>query len=652
MGYVRGSKMDHVLGLALWALLFCCLLQFFFAEPGPRTDRNSPVSPTDYIMWSDTESFIADCRQRLIGNKEWGKDVAHLVDKIDAKDYARQLSSSVKVIPTLAFFDKNNISFLKNSTFFQTLPQPFILKPAHASGSVAGVANNTYNCFKGCHGRGLPTKGSVNDNVTVSALVQRAVQDLEYDHSTKWNEMQYHPIPRRIIVETYLPLEKTGDVAHWYISNGVPVFVSVKCSDDFDLLLDNTDHQRRVFLTTDYQRLPITLSKSSCSAPPPKPKTWDFMQRIVKQELGPRIPGIVRVDLYASETDVHFSEFTFTPAACQKDFLPRVADGLLYAICHEKIPTSLITPEFVRDSILGTSWVHIGPFHDGALSTRLSSRQGSAFPSPVDLCRAINITSNSNIYDDCIKTSKNVSHQDIRCIVSQQTSNGSLYFEAIGAPGRPTWAWIWRSVDVGKVLALVLVILFVYTERRIRWSDVGYGRKCNSAVYRRLCLSLPASHKHKYNRLRANILYLMVMGFYMYLTRANVGLLSSHSLIHVLQESFQAFHLAHPASSRLMLLTHVGSHWILVSAWRANSLQGMLIWQLLYELVTVLVNECILQMETSSTTKCTHLVLSKLMPRYILDEIVRIYIVPPFSVYGYLLPKFILNKLGLLVVKT
>ena len=88
------------------------------------------------------------------------------------------------------------------------------------------------------------------------------------------------------------------------------------------------------------------------------------MKRIV-QEFGTRSQhvqdemDVVRIDLYASENDVVFSEFTFTTFGCMPDFTPRVADGLLYAISHNQIPnpTVVVTSSYVQKIVTDTSWV-------------------------------------------------------------------------------------------------------------------------------------------------------------------------------------------------------------------------------------------------------------------------------------------------------
>lgn len=87
---------------------------------------------------------------------------------------------------------------------------------------------------------------------------------------------------------------------------------------------------------------------------------------------------------------------------------------------------------------------------------------------------------------------------------------------------------------------------------------------------------------------------------------------------------------------------------IQLAAWRATSLESMLIWQLMYELIPAFVNECAHHTDVSSATKCARLLFIDSVQRYAVDEVIRAYILPPFLVYGYLLPKFLVCHTGLI----
>lgn len=489
-------------------------------------------------MWSPEEAHFHDCRKRLLGNEEWGKSIAPMVDKIGAKTFAHQSSPTAHIVPTLSSFDSNNISLL-TPDFLRRLPQPFVIKPTHISGWVMGVVNDTYQCLKACQ-----ITGSFDDDGHALSLIQLAKNALNSDYSASFKEMQYHTITPRIIVERYLPLHEMRDVTYWYIAHGVPVFVSMECSAPSN----RSDHEDRIFLTADYHPLPITLSKNSCGFFPPRPRTWERMRRIAEKELGPGIPGVVRLDLYASETDVYFSEFTFTTLACGYDFSPRIADGLLYAIDHGILPASVVTPAFVRDTILDSSWVHIP---SGQQNAQLDFNASSAFPSPVDLCQAACGTiEGKQCYAACIDVAKSVGHDDIRCIASRQPSEddsaGAVSFHSIGAAHARGVASAFRKIQWDKVLTLILMIFFLCARHhalrtfKTRMDDPkNVDPQWNS-----------------YNRLLANVLYFSGMVLYIYCTTSNAGLVFPRPLTQLVQDCFRAFQRVHPISPSLIPMSH------------------------------------------------------------------------------------------------
>ena len=87
-----------------------------------------------YVMWSKDEAYFKECKTNFIRNDTWGKLHAPYVDKIEAKEIlARANVPELKIIPTLATFDKSNLSEY-SLQFMQSLPQPYIIKASHVSG--------------------------------------------------------------------------------------------------------------------------------------------------------------------------------------------------------------------------------------------------------------------------------------------------------------------------------------------------------------------------------------------------------------------------------------------------------------------------------------------------------------------------------------
>jgi hypothetical protein len=142
------------------------------------------------------------------------------------------------------------------------------------------------------------------------------------------------------------------------------------------------------------------------------------------------------------------------------------------------------------------------------------------------------------------------------------------------------------------------------------------------------------------------------MATYLLFTTDNDGMFSPHhSVWDVARESYRAFTLVHPVSSssvHIMALSHFASYWFLLAAWRSRALRAMLVWQLLYELVTAPLDEwahlhSIVGEDSSSQVFCMRRAFMSTVGHYCADEVIRNYFLPPFLVYGYLLPKYLLS---------
>ena len=136
----------------------------------------------------------------------------------------------------------------------------------------------------------------------------------------------------------------------------------------------------------------------------------------------------------------------------------------------------------------------------------------------------------------------------------------------------------------------------------------------------------------------------------MYYTSENDGMFSSHSLTHLIQRSFHAFRIVHPITSPMIILFHFATYWLNIAAWTAPSLQSLFLRQFLAELIPPLVNEYTHHTEVLENVRCMRIVFIDSVQRHVLDEVIRGYFLPQIFVYFYLLPKFVMHHMGLLVV--
>jgi len=392
----------------------------------PAKVAPSTAPKVEYLMWSEDHAYMRDCSLHIKGNATWGKLHAPYADKVEAKDIVANMGvPGLNVIPTLAVLDGENVTAGEYTLeFMRGLRQPYIIKSAHLSGGVARVYDDKYHCFKYCINDTILPLGHEAHRISK----QQLAEDLNLKYSKLGNEMQYDYIPPRVIFEEdILSNNRTStDVTFWWLSNGHPVFVSEQCE-----LPRNTGQQgfemKRVFVNTDFRKLPIVFNRDVCDTLPPKPATWNAQLEIMKR-VGRAFPGeVVRVDVYGGGEEVWFSEFTFTTAGCWRRFTPALTDGLLYGLMKGEISSDVVTPTYVERMLNDKSWVVISTVDEGmrVASTMLRGE----FPSPVDLCLEFKKFGNdeggggggatrNTPFERCIRKARSVQKYQLRCIVS------------------------------------------------------------------------------------------------------------------------------------------------------------------------------------------------------------------------------------------
>ena len=569
-------------------------------------ETTTTTDGTDYTLWSKDNTYFEMCRRHFIGNHTWGRPLAKYVDKAGVKNIVEAMNiDGLKIPKTLALYNKENISSFSLETMKQ-IPQPYIIKPTHLAGSVHRVKDDTLVSIKG------DWEGTWEE--THSSLMK----DINLDFSSWHDEMQYKDVPHQIMIEEDVSNEIKQDVSYWYTSNGRPLFVSIQCSPTVGLLGTGQD---RGFVNLNFQLLNLRLSKPACPELV-RPSNWEKQVEIATT-LAKGVPGIVRIDLYPGENSVIFSEITYTTQYCDPSygFHPRVADGLLHAIQYGAIDMEAATPDLVRSIIHDRSWVLVQFDND----SRLVTPNSRAFPSPVDLCE--NGNSNHIQYkhpkwqdDDgvkkCLRAAKEVASSPLRCIVvsSSDTSN-SPSFKVFSDEKVPTFSTVMGHVDWGRAITL-LVLAAILT-----CMDVGTKKQKNQYLN--------------------NVLYLVAMLIVLRLTLPDVeSTFSHHSILDTTKQSFRAFAYVHPMESTHIALCHFATYWFKIASWTSKSPRNLLLWQFLVESVTASVNEYSHLIESDDVVHCTRVLFKNSVKMCAFDNLMREYILPPFFVYGYLLPKF------------
>ena len=575
------------------------------------------LEPTPMSQQSFTEdmTFHGECRTRQLFNDTWGESIAPFVDKVGSKLLVERMETSVKIVPNIAIYDSTNISDFTPEVM-RALPDA-IIKPAQGTGHTARLWNQTYSCFKNCK---CHFKKCKKTNGTIDIPWRKRQQNLIAAHAHALKSMnftlenvpdsilaamepQYKYVPRRVVVEEHLPMETMKEY-HWWTVNGQPVFACVRC--------DQGGRRLGSYFSTSFHELEIGSFMDKC-IDLAKPKTWNRMLSIVKK-MGENIPGVVCIDLYANDEDVYFSEFTFTRHQCREHFQPIVADGLLYSMSHGLIESHLVTSEYVEKTIADRSWIHVSFEPNKPSPGRNMGLSARGYPSSLDLCR--NQTTEKNV-TICTQQAISASVFPLHCMVTKGKE-----IAAVGLLKHRTFKQILVKVD--WCLALGLAILWLYLNKRVRG-----GQK-----------------EREYRQVWNCVVYLIVVVFYKSQQAIFSGLLAPSPLWTTVVQSYEAFTIVHPVTSPAIAVSHFGTYWIAIAAFRSKTLSSMLFWWFCYEVVTSFVNEFTHFAEEDDSVRCMRVSFILHAKQYAINDVIRVYLLPPLFVYGYLLPKMALHWLS------
>ena len=208
------------------------------------------------------------------------------VDKYKAKDLVASKIGNDYIIPTIGVWDRFG------DILFDSLPEKFVLKCTHDSGSVAI-----------CHDR------SMFDISRVQEKFERALKKNYFWHAREW---QYRFITPRIIAEEYIG-EDDEDIMDYKIFcfNGVPRIIQV----DYDRF---GNHRRNLY-TTEWEYIDAAIKyPTEKEHIINKPDNLDEMLRIAECLSEGFIH--VRVDLYDHNGRIYFGEMTFCHGAGYEHF--------------------------------------------------------------------------------------------------------------------------------------------------------------------------------------------------------------------------------------------------------------------------------------------------------------------------------------------
>lgn len=233
------------------------------------------------ICWEDPKSF----NEKLQVSKLYllFPMKTRLADKVAVREWIRETIGAKYLIPLIGVYN----SF--NDIQFSTLPNSFVIKCNHDSGSVTICKDKS--------------------KLDLKRLAERYTKLLNKDYSFQGFEMHYRGIQPRIVIEQYMGMLRDYKFMCFH---GKVEFFWV----DFDRFGNHT----RLTYDRNGNRLPFTMSypENENQLPPPD----KYQQMIQIAEVLSRNFEHVRVDLYLIQDRIFFSEMTFTTGNGFEPFNP------------------------------------------------------------------------------------------------------------------------------------------------------------------------------------------------------------------------------------------------------------------------------------------------------------------------------------------
>lgn len=274
--------------------------------------------PSYFLLWLDYQRAITlndDHFLRLAYRKRFGKDLdpenpktfneklqwlkindrnpeyVKMVDKNAVKQYIAERVGEQYIIPTLGIYD----SF--GDIDFDKLPNKFVIKCTHDSGSVVIVKDKT--------------------QLNIAEARKNVNKSLKTNFYYSAREWPYKEVKPKIIIEKYIETEN-GDLNDYkfFVFNGKARYIQV----DYGRF---TKHERNIY-SIDWEYQPFSIQyPTNPQHVIKKPKNLKEMITLAEKiaaEIGS--PSFVRVDLYNIDGQIKFGELTFYHGAGFEVFKP------------------------------------------------------------------------------------------------------------------------------------------------------------------------------------------------------------------------------------------------------------------------------------------------------------------------------------------
>lgn len=200
-------------------------------------------------------------------------------DKILVRDYVKKKLGKDISIPIIGIYNKfDDIDFSK-------LPKDYVIKTNHGSHTNLIVRNG---------------------NINKAAAKRKFENWLSKDWSWYGYELHYIPIKRKILIEQFMPSQKTLLDYKFFCFNGEPKVMYV--GDDGNYSNPTCD-----FFDMNFNHLSIKMHDPNAKIMPKKPENFELMKEYAKKLCEDF--KFVRVDFYEINGRLYFGELTFIPSA-------------------------------------------------------------------------------------------------------------------------------------------------------------------------------------------------------------------------------------------------------------------------------------------------------------------------------------------------
>lgn len=241
---------------------------FYFAVTGRTLNLKKPVTFEDKQQWL-----------KLHNRKE---EYHRLVDKYSVRKHIKDVIGEQYSFPLIGHWSRFE------DIDFDTLPESFVIKCNHDSGSVRVIKN----------------KSSLNKK-DIEDLKQHFNKRISRDYFYAGREFPYKGIKPCIMIEKYMTDDKQElsslNDYKFFCFHGVPKIVLIVTDRAIDCRYD--------FYDMNFNHLDLRYIKGRDDDKIQKPKFFDEMKEIAAK-LSKGIP-FVRIDLYEVNGRVYFGEYTF-----------------------------------------------------------------------------------------------------------------------------------------------------------------------------------------------------------------------------------------------------------------------------------------------------------------------------------------------------